>query len=62
VQKDFQTCVIGKVFKPNRLKVSALNRTLNEYFGLVKWHLHFNSTSKSVLHEKGYEAAKNAST
>jgi putative transposase len=58
LQKDVQVCVVGKVFQPNRLKVLALNRVLSEYFGLVKWYLHFNSTSKSVLHENCYEAAK----
>jgi len=29
--KAVQVCVVGKVFKPNRMKVLALNRTLNEY-------------------------------
>jgi IS605 OrfB family transposase len=58
VQKDVQICVVGKVFKPNRLKVLALNRTLIEYFRLVKWYLNFNSTSKSFLHENGYKKAK----
>ena len=47
-----------KVFKPNRKKILALNRTLNEYFRLVKWYLNFNSTSKKFLHENGYESAK----
>ncbi|MHC1610432.1 MAG: RNA-guided endonuclease InsQ/TnpB family protein [Candidatus Methanospirareceae archaeon] len=50
--------VVGKVFKPNRLKVLALNRTLNEYFKLVKWYLNFNSRSKNFLHQNGYEKAK----
>jgi len=45
--------VVGKVFKPNRLKVLALNRALSEYFRLVKWYLGFNSKSKSFLHENG---------
>jgi len=36
----------------------ALNRTLSEYFGLVKWYLRFNSKSKSFLHENCYEKAK----
>jgi IS605 OrfB family transposase len=58
VQKDVQVSVVGKVFKPNRPKVLALNRTLNEYFRLVKWYLSFNSESKSVLHENCYEKAK----
>jgi putative transposase len=58
VQKDAQVCVVGKVFKPNRLKVLALNRTFNEYFRLVKWYLSFNSKSKSFLHENCYEKAK----
>ena len=58
MQKDVQICVIGKVFKPNRLKVLALNRTLNEYFRLVKWYLTFNSKSKIFLHENCYEKAK----
>jgi putative transposase len=47
-----------KSFQPNRLKVLALNRTLSEYFGLVKWYLSFNSTSKIILHENCYERAK----
>ncbi|MGC8937322.1 MAG: RNA-guided endonuclease InsQ/TnpB family protein, partial [Candidatus Methanomethylicaceae archaeon] len=56
--KDVQITVIGKVFKPNRLKVLALNKTLNEYFRLVKWYISFNSKSKSFLHENGYGRAK----
>jgi len=40
------------------LKVLALNRTLGEYFELVKWYLCFNSDSKTFLHENGYEMAK----
>jgi hypothetical protein len=43
---------------PNRLKVSALNRALSEYFGLVRWYLIFNSKSKSFLHDNCYEKAK----
>jgi len=30
LQKDVQVCVVGKVFKPDRLKVSALNKALLE--------------------------------
>jgi IS605 OrfB family transposase len=56
--KDVQVCVVGKVFRPNRLKVLALNRTLDEYLSLVKWYLGFNSKSKSFLHENCYEKAK----
>jgi len=51
VQKDVQVCVVGKVFKPNRLKVLDLNKALYEYFRLVKWYLRFNSKSKIILHE-----------
>jgi hypothetical protein len=58
LQKDVQICVIGKVFKPNRLKVLALNRTLGKYFRLVRWYIGFNSKSKSFLHENGYVKAK----
>ena len=58
MKKDVQVTVVGKVFKPNRNKVSALNRCLREYFRLVKWYLRFNSTSKKFLHENGYEKAK----
>jgi IS605 OrfB family transposase len=58
LQKDVQICVIGKVFKPNRLKVLALNRAFSEYFRLIEWYLHFNSKSKRVLHENCYEKAK----
>jgi len=58
VQKDVQVCVVGKVFKPNRLKVLDLNKALYEYFRLVKWYLRFNSKSKIILHENCYEKAK----
>jgi len=34
-------------------KVSALNRTLNEYFELMKWYLGFDSESKTFLHNNG---------
>ena len=56
--KDVRLTVVGKVFKPNRLKVLALNRTLSKYFRLVRWYLRFNSKSKSILHENCYEEAK----
>ena len=58
LQRDVQVCVVGKVFKPNRLKVLALNRTLNEYSRLVRWYIGFNSKSKSFLHENCYGKAK----
>jgi hypothetical protein len=58
LQKDVQVCIVGKVFKPNKSKVLALNRTLNQYFKLVKWYLSYNSTSRTFLHEKCYEKAK----
>ncbi|MBS7611886.1 hypothetical protein KEJ27_06735 [Candidatus Bathyarchaeota archaeon] len=58
MQKDVQVCIIGKVFKPNKLKVLSLNRALNEYFRLVNWYLSFNSNSKKFLHENSYEDAK----
>jgi putative transposase len=58
LQKEVQICVVGKVFRPNKSKVLALNKTLNEYFKLVKWYLSYNSTSKTFLHEKCYEKAK----
>ena len=58
MQRDVQLTVIGKVFKPNPNKVLALNMTLKEYFRLVRWYLSFNSTSKTLLHENGYEKAK----
>jgi putative transposase len=58
LKKDVRVCVVGKVFKPNRLKVLALNRTLNEYFRLVRWYIGFNSKSKNFLHENCYAKAK----
>ncbi|MEG9193843.1 MAG: transposase [Candidatus Methanoglobus sp.] len=58
MQKEVQICVVGKVFRPNKSKVLALNKTLREYFKLVKWYLGYNSTSKKFLHEKCYEKAK----
>jgi len=42
----------------NSRKVLALNRTLGEYFRLVKWYLCFNSNSRMFLHENGYDRAK----
>ncbi len=56
--KDVQLTVIGKVFKPNRRKVLALNRCLEEYHRLVKWYLSLNSTSKNWLHREAYEKAR----
>jgi IS605 OrfB family transposase len=58
LQKEVQICVVGKVFRPNKSKVLALNKTLSEYFKLVKWYLGYNSTSKKFLHEKCYEDVK----
>jgi len=58
LQRDVQLTVIGEVFKPNPNKVLALNMALKEYFRLVRWYLSFNSTSKTLLHENGYEKAK----
>ncbi len=50
--------MVGKVFKPNKRKVLALNKCLEEYFKLVNWYLSFNSTSKTFLHRNCYEKAK----
>jgi hypothetical protein len=36
LQKEAQICVVGKVFRPNKSKILALNKTLTEYFKLVK--------------------------
>jgi len=38
LHKEVRVCIIGKVFKPNKQKVLALNKTLDEYFRLVKWY------------------------
>ncbi|TDA25770.1 MAG: hypothetical protein DSO00_08280, partial [Archaeoglobi archaeon] len=58
LQREAQICVVGRVFRPNKSKVLALNKTLREYFKLVKWYLGYSSTSKKFLHEKCYEDAK----
>jgi hypothetical protein len=58
LQKEVQICVVGKVFRPNKSKVLALNKTLGEYLKIVKWYLSCNSKSKKFLHEKCYEDAK----
>ncbi|WP_456329952.1 hypothetical protein [Archaeoglobus sp.] len=58
MKKEVQLTVEGKVFRPNRKKVLALNRCLEEYSGAVEWYLNFNSTSKTFLHKNGYERAK----
>ena len=58
MEKEVQIAVVGKVFKPNPNKVSALNKALIEYLKLVRWYLSFNSKSKRYLHKNGYEKAK----
>jgi len=58
MQREVEICVVGKVFRQNRSKVLALNKTLSEYFKLVKLYLSCNSASKKFLHEKCYEDAK----
>jgi IS605 OrfB family transposase len=58
VKKEVQLTVVGKVFRPNKKKVLALNKCLEEYFRLVNWYLNFNSTSKTFLHKNSYESAK----
>lgn len=58
MQKVVQVTVIGKVLKPNKQKILALNSALDRYFQLVRWYLSFNSTSKMFLHRNGYEKAK----
>jgi len=58
MKKEIRLTVAGKVLKPNKKKILALNRCLEEYFNTVKWYLSFNSTSKSFLHKNGYEKAK----
>ena len=56
--REVHVTVVGKVFKPNRGKVLALNRAFEAYFRLLKWYLRFNSKSKSSLHKNSYEEAK----
>ncbi len=58
MKKEVLVTVVGKVFKPNRLKGLALNKCLYNYYQLVKWYLCFTSTSKKFLHENGYGLAK----
>jgi len=58
MQKEVQVTVVGRVFKPNTRKVRALNRCFEQYLGLVKWYLQFQSTSKKFLHKNGYDEAK----
>jgi len=58
MRKEVQLTVVGKVFRPNKKKVLALNKTLQKYFRLVNWYLSFNSTSKTFLHRNTYEKTK----
>ena len=58
MKKEVQLTVIGKVFRPNKKKVLALNKCLEEYFKLINWCLSFNSASKTFLHKNTYEKAK----
>ena len=51
LQKEAQICVVGKVFRPNKSKILALNKTLSEYFKLVKWYLSYTSTSTLVVEQ-----------
>jgi len=56
--RDVHATVVGKVFKPNKGKILALNRAFEAYFRLLKWYLRFNTKSKSSLHKNCYEKAK----
>ena len=56
--RDVHVTVVGKVFKPNRGKVLALNRAFEAYFRLLKWYVRLNSKSKIALHKNCYEKAK----
>lgn len=58
MKKEIQLSTVGKVFKPNKRKVLALNKCLEEYFKLVNWYFDFNSTSKTFLHKNSYEKVK----
>ena len=58
MSREVQLTMVRKVFRPNKRKVLALNRRLEEYFKLVNWYLKFSSTSKTFLHRNGYERAK----
>jgi len=50
--------IIGKVLRPNKWKILALNRCQERYFKLVRWYLSFSSTSKRFLHERCYSEAR----
>jgi transposase len=47
-----------KGFQAEQTEGLSSNKTLDEYFRLVKWYLSLNSTSKTFLHENCYEKAK----
>jgi len=50
--------IIGKVLRPNKWKILALNRCQERYSKLVRWYLSFSSTSKKFLHEQCYSEAR----
>jgi len=50
MQRYIRLTVVGKVFRPNRVKVFALNQCLAEYYRLVKYYLKLNLVSKNELH------------
>ena len=56
MQKLVHLTVVGKVFNPNKHKKLLLNQCLNQYHRLVKWYLHFDTTSKNRLHRHYKEA------
>ena len=49
MKKKVQIIVVGRVWKPNKSKVLALNECLDEYFKTVKFFLRFNSVSKTFF-------------
>jgi hypothetical protein len=53
--------VIDKVFKPNKSKVLALNRTLNQHFKLVKLYLSHNPTLKNFSMKNAMKMRKSCS-
>jgi len=62
MQKDVQITVVGKVYKPNRSKVLALNKALNEYFRYLSPALIQTARDKAVEILKSFRARKKRSS
>ncbi len=57
-KESIRLTITGRILKPNRWKIFALNKCLDKYLKLIQWYLSFASFSKKFLHERCYSEAR----